>query len=117
MPIEMRMFTQAELLAARFWFHDTNIKCETIAERTGISVAEIEVILESKEYREAVERLILSTRTPRKLREWIDTTSPIWLARRMRLPETVVLKMIERIRGVMMNDTQKAARSALFSLK
>lgn len=100
MPIETRMFTQAELLAARFWFHNTNIKNETIADRVGISVAEIEAILESEEYREAVERLILSTRTSRKLREWIDTTSPLWLARRMRLPETVVSEMIERIRGI-----------------
>ena len=94
------MFTQAELLAARFWFHNTNIKYETIADRTGISVAEIEKIMESKEYREAVERLIVSTRTPKKLQEWIDTTSPLWLAKRMRLPETVVSEIIERVKGV-----------------
>ena len=100
MPIETRMFTQAELLAARFWFHNSNIKYETIADRVGISVADIEEILESEEYRETVERLILSTRTPIKLREWIDTTSPSWLAKRMRLPETVISEMIERIKGV-----------------
>lgn len=91
------MFTTAELLAARFWFRSTNIKNETIAERTGISVAEIEEIMDSDAYLEAVERLILSTRTPLKLQEWINTTSPAWLAKRMRLPETVVSEMIERI--------------------
>ena len=102
------MFTQAELLAARFWFHNTNIKYETIAERTGISVAEIEAILESEEYREAVEGLIISTRTPRKLREWIDTWTPSGLAIRMRLPETVVSEMLERIKqNIEKNHTRK----------
>lgn len=100
MPIETRMFTQAELLAARFWFHSTNIKNETIADRTGISIAEIEEILESKEYLEAIEGLILSTRTPSKLQEWINTTSTSWLAERMQLPETVISEIIERVKGV-----------------
>ena len=44
-----------------------------------------------------VQQIVKNT-TPRKLREWIETTSISWLARRMRLPETVVSEMIERIR-------------------
>lgn len=99
---EKRLFTQAELLAARFWYLEkTNIKKETIAEKMGISVAEIEAILESEEYREAVERLIISYRTGSKLKEWIDIyggSRLSWFARRMWLPETVASEMIERVK-------------------
>lgn len=98
MPIETRMFTQAELLAARFWFHNNNIKYETIADRTGISVTEIKKILESKEYIEAVERLIVSSKTPRKLHKWVHTCSISGLARRMRLSYNVVSEMIKQIK-------------------
>ena len=67
---EMRKFTFAEMLAARFWFLEKkNIKKETIAEKIGISVTELEEILDSEAYREAVERLIISARTPSKLKE------------------------------------------------
>ena len=98
MPVEMRKFTQAEMLAARFWFLEKpNIKKETIAESIGISVAEIEEILDSEEYHEAVERLILSARTPSKLREWIDIYGDSrlsWFARRMWLSELLLTVLV-----------------------
>ncbi len=98
----MRKFTFAEMLAARFWFIEKpNIKKETIADSIGISVAEVEAILESEEYREAVERLIISARTPRKLREWIDVYGDSmlsWFARRMCLSEAVASEIIERVK-------------------
>ena len=98
----MRKFTFAEMLAARFWFIEKpNIKKETIADSIGISVAEIEAILESEEYREAVERLIISARTPRKLREWIDIYGDSrlsWFASRMWLSETVASEIMARIK-------------------
>ncbi len=89
------------MLAARFWFLEKNIKKETIAEKIGISVAEIEEILDSKAYREAVESLILSARTPSKLREWIDIYGDSrlsWFARRMWLSETDASEIIERVK-------------------
>lgn len=102
MPVEMRKFTRAEMLAARFWFLEKkNIKKETIAESIGISVAEVEEILDSEEYHEAVERLILSARTPSKLREWIaiyGDSRLSWFARRMWLSETVASEIIERVK-------------------
>lgn len=95
---DTRKFTFAEMLAARFWFMSNNIKNEAMADRIGISAARLQEILESEEYSEAVEGLIISARTPRKLREWIDTCSPSGLAIRMQLPKTVVSEMLERIK-------------------
>ena len=105
MPKEMRKFTRAEMLAARFWFLNNRIKNETIAENIGISVKEIEKTLKSVEYHEAVERLILSSRTPKKIREWINEwinlhgeNMPKVFGKRMRLSESVVSEMIDRVK-------------------
>ena len=105
MSKEMRKFTLAEMLAARFWFLNNRIKNETIAENIGIRVEEIEKTLKSVEYRQAVERLILSSRTPEKIREWINDWTkvhgdnmPKVFGKRMRLDETVVSEIIERVK-------------------
>lgn len=89
----------ARNLAARFWFLNNSIKIETIAQEWEIRVDDVYDILRSKAYRVEVEKLIRTPRSPRNLQKWIELYySPSGLARRMRLSETVVSEIVERIK-------------------
>ena len=91
----------ARNLAARFWFINNSMKIETIAQEWEISVEDVWGILRSEAYRSEVETLLRTTRSAKNLLKWIESAGdhiPSGLARRMRLSETVVSEMIEKVK-------------------
>ena len=73
----MSKLVEAQNIAARLWFAGGPKKTpyaitNKIPHALEITEAEVRAILESPEYLVAVKHLIMTTRTPKRLKEWID---------------------------------------------
>ena len=91
----------AHVLAARLWFRVRSLK--GIAKSWGTSEDFVRGIQESEEYREAVEKLMRTSRSPENLLKYIEEEEhkgwiPSGLAKRMGLLETDILEMIDRVK-------------------
>ena len=70
-----------------------------LAAHTGISEDEICKIMKSDEYRTEVKNLIVTTRSPAEIQEWIKTYTdmPRRFAKRMGLSEEAVSELIKEV--------------------
>ena len=84
-----------QVIAARQWF--SPIKIESLASHLDISEDEVRAVINSPEYVETVGNLMLTTRSPAKLRKWIRSEMPSNFGERMGLSETVVSELIEKV--------------------
>ena len=89
------------MLAARFGFNGKNIKLETIAGYWEICVDDVRTLLESEEYRLAIEGIMRASQSLRQFLKWIETSRhavPSAFASRMRISEADALKIIEKVK-------------------
>ena len=91
-----------QVITARQWFH--KIEIESFASHLDISEDEVRTAINSPEYVEAVANLMLSTRSPAKLRKWIRSEMPSNFGERMGLSEAVVSELIEKILDRLSSD-------------
>ena len=73
----MSKLVEAQNIAARLWFAGGTKKSpdaitNKIPHALEVTEAEVRDILKSPEYLVAVKHLIMTTRTPKRLKEWID---------------------------------------------
>ena len=64
-------FTVPQILVMRQWFHMKKIK--DLGFPPGLSAAEVRDAIEDPEYIETIENLMCTTRSPAKLKKWIET--------------------------------------------
>ena len=74
----MSKLTQAQVIAASLWFYGGPRKSperikNDIPDSLDITEVEVRDILKSDEYLEAVEALMMSTRSPRNIVKWINS--------------------------------------------
>ena len=87
-----------KILAFRQWF--SRKKLENLGSELDLTKEEVAKILKSSEYINFVGSIMISTRTPEKLKRWwvktyADNSSEF--AKRMGLKESVVQQLIEKI--------------------
>ena len=94
-------FTVPQILAMRQWFHKKEI--ENLGAPLGLSAVEVREAIKKPEYMETIENLMRTTRSPARLRKWIETyprsRMPAELAERFGLPEAVMSELIEQVEG------------------
>ena len=92
-------FTVPQILAMRQWFNKK--KVENLGVPLGLSAAEVRDAIEDPEYVETIANLMRTTRSPARLRKWIETyprsKMPAELAERFGLPEVVMSELIEKV--------------------
>lgn len=95
------LFTVPQILAMRQWFNKKKIK--NLGSSLDLSEAEVRDAIEDPEYVETIENLMRTTRSPAKLKKWIETyprsEMPAKFAERFGLPEADMSKLIDRVEG------------------
>lgn len=92
-------FTVPQILAMRQWFHKKNI--EHLGSPLGLSASEVRDAIEHPEYIETIANLMRTTRSPTKLKRWIETyprrEMPAEFAKRFGVSEADMAKLIEEV--------------------
>ena len=92
-------FTVPQILAMRQWFHKKEI--ETLGSPLDLSEAEVRDAIEDPEYVETIANLMCTTRSPAKLKKWIERyprrEMPAKLAERFGVSEAVMSELIEQV--------------------
>ena len=92
-------YTVPQILAMRQWFHKKEI--ENLGLPLGLSEGEVRDAIEDPEYVETIANLMRTTRSPARLRKWIETyprsRMPAELAERFGLPEAVMSELIKQV--------------------
>ena len=90
-------FTVPQILAMRQWFHKKEI--ENLGVPLGLSKAEVRAAIEDPEYVETIANLMRTTRSPVKLKKWIEayprSKMPAELGESFGLSEAVMSELIE----------------------
>ena len=95
-------FTLTQIIAAHLWFKNKNKRgAHNIAAQLEISLEEVRAIQASDEYLMVVENLIMSTRSPDNILEWMEKYPPNLmpgeLGERMGLSEITILGLMEKV--------------------
>ena len=98
-------FTVPQILAMRQWFHKKKIK--DLGLPLGLSTAEVRDAIEDPEYVETIANLMRTTRSPARLRKWIETyprsRMPAELAERFGVSDAVMSELIEQVEDWLMS--------------
>ena len=99
----MSKLTHAQIIAARLWFAGgpkrTPKQIKTQAQRFDITEAEVLEILKRPEYVKAVRALMISTRSPRNIIEWLLNYAPKKFGEHMGLSEDVAAALMDAVRS------------------
>ena len=85
-----------QIIAQRCWDEDRSIKY--LAADLNIPIDKFRRITKTAEYLEAVENLIMTTRSADKLTRWIEKRKPSFFAKRMKLQEADASQLIKKVR-------------------
>lgn len=100
----MLKLTHAQVIAANIWFaggpKKTRKQIEKLTKYLDITDTEMRNILNSAEYVEAVKTLMLSTRSPRNIIDWIEGYPPAVFGKRMELVEDVAEALMSYVRSL-----------------
>ena len=99
----MSKLTRTQLIAARLWFAGgpkrTPKQIKRQAQQLDITEAEVLEILKSYEYVEAVKALMISTRSPRNIIQWLRNYAPKKFGDHMGLSEDVAAALMDAVRS------------------
>ena len=93
-------FTVPQILAMRQWFHKKKI--EDLGVPLGLRADEVRAEIETCEYKETLVNLMRTTRSPEKLKDWIETHQRSEkhlsdLSERFGLSEAIMSELIEQV--------------------
>ncbi len=96
----MKEWTLTQVVAACFWFNGQATIKSVASYRDDISEKDVQEIRKSNEYRENVKALMLTTRSPKNVKGWINTylrQNVSIFSKRMGLEPHVVEELIEGV--------------------
>lgn len=92
-------FTVPQILAMRQWFNKRKI--ENLGVPLGLSVDEVRDAIKDPEYMETIENLMRTTRTPSKLKKWMESyprrEMSVGLSERFGVSEEDMAEFIARV--------------------
>ena len=109
-------FTRTQIIAAHLWFKNKNKRgAHNIAAQLDISLEEVRAIQASDEYLRVVESLMMNTRSPDNIVQWIKKYPPNLmpgeLGERMGLSEITILELIEKVLTKLIAEEEKSEYS------